>query len=489
MRRNPETHISEKASHLVAPTHARSWGDQAVTHLLLPPGTKHLAWMIALIAAFWWVFIAAANTTSYYAVEELNFFQKASFWEIFSVMDFTGNYKRFSPLGFGLIGWLDAHIYVPLLGLSDTPVEQLARARRLVWFHPALLSASCFVTACVTWRTFKDQRLVAIAVLLVGLSDTVAFQMRFVSTLVCYVLQIGAILAIYYVARLEKDPSARTMMKIALCVTAALSVWEQGLDLAFAVAIALAVSIFTKRTSVARLRDLPEFSALAIVLAITATYLVIRLKTGVAEALTANREASYFFSYGELLPMADDLLLNFSGLTLQAIRQFLPFPPLSFSVMSGIDMNALNVYNTSYAQFPNMFYRLMGMWYSGAAFVLTLAVVVYAVLLARARQGFERQLIVASLCVFVFGLVMHLPIMHRDYFYIPGYALGFKISISYMGFVMLIVLIAREFFRSAIFLKLSERAKSFLWSGFATYFICAALSRAFLGQLPNRFPW
>ena len=38
-------------------------------------------------------------------------------------------------------------------------------------------------------------------------------------------------------------------------------------------------------------------------------------------------------------------------------------------------------------------------------------------------------------------------------------------------------------------LDLSERAKSFLWSGFATYFVCAALSRAFLGQLPNRFPW
>jgi len=445
--------------------------------------------MITLITFFWCVFIIAANITSYYAVEELRFFQMASFWEVFSVMDFSGTYKRFSPLGFGLVGWIDAHIYVPLLGLSDTPITLLATAKRLVWFHPVFLAASCVVAALLSWRMFKDQRLVAIAVLLVGLSDTVAFQMRFVSTLVCYVLQIAAILAIYYVARLEKDPSPRTMIKLALCVVAALSVWEQGLDLAFAVMIALAVAIFLKRSSVARIRDLAEFSALAVVLAVTALYLVIRLESGVAEALTTNREASYFFSYGALLPIADDLLLNFSGLTLQAFRQFLPFPPLSFSVMSGTDMNALNVYNTSYAQFPNMFYRMMGMWYSGAAFVLTLVVVVYAVSLARARQGFERQLIVASLCVFAFGLVMHLPIMHRDYFYIPGYALGFKISISYMGFVMLVVIMAREFFRSAVFLKLSERAKSFLWSGFATYFVCAAISRAFLGQLPNRFPW
>ena len=149
---------------------------------------------------------------------------------------------------------------------------------------------------------------------------------------------------------------------------------------------------------------------------------------------------------------------------------------------------------TYYAQFPNMFYRMMGMWYSGAAFDLTLALVVYAVLLARARQGFERQLIVASLCVFIFGLVMHLPIMHRDYFYIPGYALGFKISISYIGFVMLIVLMAREFFRSVRFSALSER-RSFGVVGLRepTYLFCACCisrhSRPTSQHLPVVVPW
>jgi hypothetical protein len=330
---------------------------------------------------------------------------------------------------------------------------------------------------------------VVIAVLLVGLADTVPFQMRFVSTFVCYVLQISTILAIYYLARLEEDGSPRTVVALALCVVAALSVWEQGLDLAFAVAIALTACILLKRSRVARIRDLPEASALAAVLVITAIYLAIRLRTGSAEALTANKEASYFFSYGKLLPMVDDLLLNFSGLTLQAFRQLLPFPPLSFSVLSRTDMNTLNVYNSYYAQFPNMFYRMMGMWYSGVAFTLTMAVVVYAVLLARARQGFERQLIVASLCVFIFGFVMHLPIMHRDYFYIPGYALGFKISISYIGFVMLILLMTRELLRSVRFSALSERRKFLVWSAFATYLFCAAVSRVILGQLPNTFPW
>jgi hypothetical protein len=291
------------------------------------------------------------------------------------------------------------------------------------------------------------------------------------------------------VARLEQDRSLRTVIKLGLCVAVALSVWEQGLDLAFAIAIALTIGILLKREKLTEIRKLPEFVALGVVLAITGVYLAFRLKAGVAEALSANKEASYFLSYGKLLPMADDLLLNFSGLTMQAFRQFFPFPPLSFSVMSGIDMNTLNVYNTSYAQFPNMFYRMMGMWYSGVAFILTMAIVLYTLFLARARRGFERQLIVASLCVFIFGLVMHLPIMHRDYFYIPGYALGFKISVSYMGFVMLIVLCVREFLTSRIFTAMSGRGKSLLWSSFATYFICAAVSRAVLGQLPNRYPW
>ncbi|HXX12584.1 MAG TPA: hypothetical protein VEK05_13795, partial [Burkholderiales bacterium] len=317
----------------------------------------------------------------------------------------------------------------------------------------------------------------------------VAFQMRFVSTLVCYALQISAILAIYYLARLEEDGSRRTVVALALCVLAALTVWEQGLDLAFAVAVALAVSIFLKRSRVTRIRDLPQASALAAVLVITAIYLAIRLRTGAAEALTANKEASYFFSYGTPLPMVDDLVLNFSGLTLQAFRQLLPFPPLSFSIISRTDMNALNIYNTYYAQFPNMFYRMMGMWYSGVAFSLTVATVLYAGWLARARQGLERQLIIASLCMFIFGFATHLPIMHRDYFYIPGYALGFKISVSYMGFVMLIVLMARGWLQSAAFAALSDRGKTVFWFAFGIYFFCAAISRCVLGQLPNRFPW
>ena len=70
--------------------------------------------------------------------------------------------------------------------------------------------------AGVIWRAFRDLRLVVLTVLLVGLTDTVAFQMRFVSTVVCYGLQISAILAIYFFACLEEDRSSRSIAGLAL---------------------------------------------------------------------------------------------------------------------------------------------------------------------------------------------------------------------------------------------------------------------------------
>ena len=136
-----------------------------------------------------------------------------------------------------------------------------------------------------------------------------------------------------------------------------------------------------------------------------------------------------------------------------------------------------------------MFYRMMGLWYSGLAFGLTIAMIIYAIVRCRAHVRFEKQITIAALCVFVFGSATHLPIMHRDYCYIPGYMLGYKISIGYMGFVVLLVLMARDVLASRSFAGLSERQKVWLYSGAAIYYVCAAISRVVLGQSPHRFPW
>ena len=187
--------------------------------------------------------------------------------------------------------------------------------------------------------------------------------------------------------------------------------------------------------------------------------------------------------------MIDDLLLNFSALNLQAFRQFLPIPPVALSVITGADMNVLNIYNTYYAQHPNMSYRLMGLWYSGISFVLTLGLMSYAFRLVFNSNTKYQCIAIVSLSIFLFGALTHLPIMHRDYFYIPGYALGYKITVGYLGFILIIILLMRNIFNSRVYLKLKNRTKAKIWKYTVTYFCFAAIFRASLGELPNQFSW
>ena len=443
---------------------------------------------VGLVTAFWLVFIVIGSVVTYYDTQEVRFFRSASFGGVLSIMQFE-LYARFSPLVFGPVGWLDTHLLVPLLGLKGQPAERLAVAGRLVWLHPLLLAADCLVAAEVAWRLWRDVRLAVAVVLLIGLSDAIPFEMHFVSTLVCYVLQISAVLAAYNLVRLATTRSRRAAVGVAICVAAALATWEQGLNLALVATVVLAVGIVRQRPRARDLARLPETLGLGLVLLFTAGYLGLRLRAGSAEALSTDREASYFFSYRTGLPMVDDLLLNISELTLQSFRQFLPFPPLSLAVLSGTDMNKINTYNLSYAQYPNMFYRMMGLWYAGLAFAGTLALLVHFSKRAIRDRGIEGQAALVGLCMFFGGFAMHLPIMHHDYFYIPGYAVGYKVSISYVGFVILVALAARSVLRLDAVTRLSRGRRGLALSMVTLLFCAAALSRAVLGRAAQSFPW
>lgn len=462
---------------------------RGLARILPAIGPREIIVGILLIVSAWTIFLSLKSSQIYYGLDEFRFFKHASFYQIFNVMDF-GPFQRFSPLGVGLIGYFDANVIVPLLGIADLPIEELVVASRLAWLHPVLLFVELVLVYLVTWRLFRDYRLVALAVALVGLSDTNAFQMRFVSTLVCYLLQISALLAIYYFTRLADKQSWGAVAALVGSVIFALCLWEQGINLAVAMLAALMIALLIKRSNKEDIKSSCEFGAFLVIAALLVAYLMLRAKSGAGEALSSNSEASYFLTYRKIAPMVDDLILNSSALSLQAFRQFLPAPPLSLSVIRGVDMNVLNPYNLKYAQFPNMPYRMMTLWYSGASFVLALGLVGFGIWQATFRKmGSERYLILSALAVFLFGSVMHLPIMHRDYFYIPGYAVGYKISVAYMGFVVLIVLLAREFLMSSFYKGLLPKQRLSLAIFFWSYLGVAAASRAVLGELPQRFPW
>src|SRR5262245_28903572 len=71
--------------------------------------------LILGLAAFWTVYNLVFKTACTYGLTEVEFFRRANFFDVLGIMDF-GNYKRFSPLGFGVWGYLDFNLLVPLLG-------------------------------------------------------------------------------------------------------------------------------------------------------------------------------------------------------------------------------------------------------------------------------------------------------------------------------------------------------------------------------------
>jgi hypothetical protein len=93
-----------------------------------------------------------------------------------------------------------------------------------------------------------------------------------------------------------------------------------------------------------------------------------------------------------------------------------------------------------------------------------------------------------GVCIFAFGFVLLLPVMHRDYFYIPGYAVGYKASVSYVGFVFMIgfLLTGIDWTKLArSVLGLDVRLPSLIYF----YLAGSAVVRAVALTLPQRFPW
>ena len=185
-----------------------------VDYFFKPIQGRTIMFVNICICFFWLIFIFAADVNTIYAVSEVEFFLSADFWKIFTVMELSPSYERFSPLAMGLLGYLDIHYYAPLLGFTTEDPQQLSAANRLTFFHILFLFGVLTVFARVLYFLFNDYRLVLIGVLLVGLSDTIAFQMRTMSTLACYFLQLGTISTIYFFVQLRgKKPRSEGKKK------------------------------------------------------------------------------------------------------------------------------------------------------------------------------------------------------------------------------------------------------------------------------------
>lgn len=442
--------------------------------------------LIALASALYWFAIAKFHgIVPVYGEAEVKLFLTARFGDVLGLMDF-GQHKRFSPLVFGPLGFLDVHFFAPTPGESGD-LNSIIQASRLIWLHAAFAGLVCLLAGEVAYRLTSSLWLAVLAAVLIGWNDSMGFEMRFASTLVCYGLRAAALLAIFFFVRLAETPTRLNAVGLWGAVLIGLLSWEQGLNLALAVIAALATLICARRLWQKKRTSPQVIGCLLLVLLTTLAYCLFRIPAALEEAMGTVHEATYFFSYPSHLLMADDLMLNLSQLLLQSWRQLMPFPPISFSVVMAVDMNDLNTYNLIYSKFPNMQYRLMGLFYGGIALAATVVLVWITAknILRSCNSSLPIQLI--ALFIFILGTAVHLPIMNRDYFFIPGYVLGYKASISYVGFVFLLLPPAS---RGIDWLRRRPIIEQrFVLTSCVAYIVVASMIRTALTPWPPVFPW
>jgi hypothetical protein len=172
---------------------------------------------------------------------------------------------------------------------------------------------------------------------------------------------------------------------------------------------------------------------IVIPLLVFSVYMIFRYPSFVSET-SSIKEAQCVFSYPAISLMIEDMVVNASLHISDTIDSVLiPWPLLSQSVIRNFDMNIWNPFNKAYAPYPSMHYRFLTDWYAGFLFCLFLGITgLFALYLQKNRE--EGYSGVIGIFLVWTGFIVHLPVMHRAYFAMPGYLLGYKHVLSILGF-------------------------------------------------------
>jgi hypothetical protein len=210
----------------------------------------------------------------------------------------------------------------------------------------------------------------------------------------------------------------------------AVGAWEQWINLlifliAFSAILMLADRKLDRRTLC---------HGVAIPLVVFCVYLILHYPSLHVES-TSVSEAQYVFSYPNVPLMIEDMIANASLHIASTFDSLLfPWPMLSQSVIGRLDMDAFNPYNKQYTAYSTIHYQAFTDWYAGFMFALFLCVTVVILQYLRKHKsdlygaGMGLGLVYA-------GFVIHVPVMYRTYFILPGVAglLDYKHPLSILG--------------------------------------------------------
>jgi hypothetical protein len=365
---------------------------------------------------------------------ELKAIAQADWLTMWTWVDY-GEYFRYSPTGLLPIGLMDRHLLAPLLGISF-PSQEFVQAKRLI---PLFVAAFALIALC----TFRLCRFLGLGVaasfvagVFVGLNKGFAYYFRFVSTIATSLLILYAISFLYFGIRYVRTRRPTDLVGYYVSLLLAVGAWEQWINLlVFLIAASL---ILVVRSESGGSRAIVVHGIL-VPLLIGGIYIALHSGTYSRES-GAVTEAQSVSSYPSAALMIEDVAVNASLHVASIVEPLLfPWPMLSQSVLEGYDIEAYNRYNKTYTPYSAIHYRGIGDWYAGLLFGLFLCATAYLAwyLPSRAENPWPAAI---GLLLSWAGFVVHLPVMYRTYFVLPGAAslLDYKHALSILGVSLLV---------------------------------------------------
>jgi hypothetical protein len=424
-------------------------------------------------------------TTEAQTVYDLKPWQLLGPIEIKSSAGEWASYTLFAPMGFNLVATIDRFVLAPIVLGRHFDAKQFSSCPRLLYVHAFLIGLSTLALFWLLRHTFALNAGILAAVIYFGMNDGFLHALYFVATIGLYTQILGAILSVAGMAHvLQHGPSRAAHLVVGTGIALAVLAHGQSAALPLAIAAAATIASWQWRIPYAQWRVAGHYLPLAGL----ALYFAMRFGTGVSETSRVS-ESQYVFSYPSKLLMLEDMIVNVTHHIANVIDSLImPWPMFSVSIMLKLDMNTLNQYNLTYSKWPNMQYRLLGIWYVGLLFGLAIwGSVQVARRLLHARREPEAIVALLGFTLLWLGFVMHIPVMHRDYFEQPGFNVGYKAVLSMLGLALMIPFMWREGIAPRL-VGLSPNLRLGVAVGLCAWLVLCAIGKVAL-QPPYYYPW
>ena len=410
---------------------------------------KKIGSAIFLLVAVYWIVLGwklAPGGPFYHPsfIGPMESMNSSMFWK---PMDF-GSYQRFSPTSFVPVYLLDRYLVAPLSGVSGITDPRFLRASRMRPFFYAGFALLAVGVYALALELGLGAPAAIFAGLYVGFHKGFSYFLQNISTLSVILMLFYALGACFSLLTYVRGGSRTALAAFILLLLLTAGSWEMWMDFCL-ILIFSGIVVWRLRPELAR-RIIP--AAVVYPGILLGVYFLMRFPAARGE-FTGATEAQFFFSYPSVIMMFEEMAANLSLHVMDCFDSaFFPWPTLSFSVFHRINMDSLNTYNAIYTSQPSIIYRAFAVWYAGGFFVAYLAALVYILLkmirsigLNNPGRGMKMAVPAIAITAVTLGCAIHLPIMHRTYYLMPGYFMTYSHLFSLLGAAIFLAWTLRKF--------------------------------------------